>query len=750
MDTIKCTFERRIFYNPQNGFIVISVRTTDERVPIRARTSYEDPDGYIRFTAVGYHLPQTNQILLELTGEWKFNKRFEQFQLQVTSFEEQVPRTQTGVQAYLSSGLLKGIGEKIAAAIVERFGTDALSVIETDPKRLLEIPGITPTKLQEILESYNQHYEMRNLMMTLGPYHITPTTVFKIQQFFGGEALQVVTERPYELTRIPGFGFLRVDEIARKTGCAANSPARIRAALLYCLAAQHEKGHLYLKTNDLRSFSLRLLNHTTQAVTEREISDELCASILAGKVVSCGEAIYLAQDFAMEDETARHIASLIGSSGANLLLSQVIQNTASDLGISLSTKQQEAVEMVFHNNLSMITGSPGTGKTTVLKVLIHAYRKLFKNAQILLAAPTGKASGRMEASTGCSDAKTLHSLLKLGIEAEEGNYRGNGAVTADLLIVDEFTLADMWLSSVLFSRVTPGTRILLVGDADQLPSVGAGNVFQEMIGSGVIPVTRLHEVFRQAAGSPIIRNAVAIREKRVGLDYGDDFRMAECQTQSDAAVLIEENYLKAVAQSGVENVQVLTPKREDGDVSSVNLNARIREIINPSSATIPEIMIGDRIFRQNDRVIQTRNEKIGDEKINVFNGDIGFIRRIETVPGKEAIITIEFSGSRMARYTEKDMQSIQTAYAITIHKFMGSECDTIIVPVLMAHSFFLNRNLIYTAVTRAKRKVILVGQKKALAIAIKTDGNKRNTMLGGRIRQYFEFMQNEERQLKTG
>ena len=256
--------------------------------------------------------------------------------------------------------------------------------------------------------------------------------------------------------------------------------------------------------------------------------------------------------------------------------------------------------MVFHNNLSMITGSPGTGKTTVLKVLIHAYRKLFQKAQILLAAPTGKASRRMADSTGCSDAKTLHSLLKLGIEAEEGNYRGSGAVIADLLIVDEFTLADMWLASVLFSRVTPGTRILLVGDADQLPSVGAGNVFQEMISSGAVPVTRLHEVFRQAEGSPIIRNAIAIREKRIHLDYGDDFRMAECQTQSEAAELIEETYLKEVAKSGVENVQILTPKREDGDVSAQQLNARIREIVNPSAAGTPEVMIGDRIFRQND------------------------------------------------------------------------------------------------------------------------------------------------------
>ena len=538
MDDILCTFERCIYSNQENGFCIISVRTKDGRVPIQARTSFEDPDGYIRFTALGYRLPQTSRVLLSLTGTWKPKKQSNQLQLQVSGYEERVPRTPTGVQAYLSSGLIKGIGEKTAVAIVEKFGTDALSIIETDPERLLEIPGISKTKLQEILESYNQHYEMRNLMMALGPYHITPATVFKIQQFFGGEALHVVRERPYELTRIPGFGFFRVDEIARKTGCAANAPARIRAALLYCLAAQHEKGHLYLKADDLQNAALRLLNHTASAVTEREIGDELYAAILAGKLVSCGEVIYLTQDFAMEDDTARHIASLIDSSDVNPSLT-VIQDTASELGISLSSRQQEAVEMVFRNNLSMITGSPGTGKTTVLKVLIHAYRKLFRNAQILLAAPTGKASRRMADSTGCTDAKTLHSLLKLGIDAEEGNYRGSGAVTADLLVVDEFTLADMWLASVLFSRVASGTRILLVGDADQLPSVGAGNVFQEMIDSGVIPVTRLYEVFRQAAGSPIIRNAAAIRERRVNLDYGDDFRLAECQTQAVSAPMIK-------------------------------------------------------------------------------------------------------------------------------------------------------------------------------------------------------------------
>lgn len=749
MDDILCTFERCIYSNQENGFCIISVRTKDDRVPIQARTSFEDPDGYIRFTALGYRLPQTSRVALSLTGTWKPKKQSTQLQLQVSSYEERVPRTPDGVQAYLSSGLIKGIGEKTAAAIVEKFGTNALSVIESDPERLLEIPGISQNKLQEILESYNQNYEMRNLMMALGPYHITPATVFKIQQFFGGEALQVVRERPYELTRIPGFGFLRVDEIARKTGYAANAPARIRAALLYCLAAQHEKGHLFLKTGDLQNAALRLLNHRGNAVAEREVADELYAAILAGKVVACGEAMYLTQDFAMEDDTARHIASLIGPSAANPSLTRVIQDTASELGIALSPKQQEAVEMVFRNNLSMITGSPGTGKTTVLKVLTHAYRKLHRDAQILLAAPTGKASRRMADSTGCPDAKTLHSLLKLGVGAEEGNYRGSGAVTADLLVVDEFTLADMWLSSVLFTRVAPGTRILLVGDADQLPSVGAGSVFQEMIDSGAIPVTRLHEVFRQAAGSPIIRNAVAIREKRAYLDYGDDFRLVECQTQADAAELIEEIYLKEVAKSGVDNVQILTPKREDGDVSAQQLNARIREIVNPAAAETPEVMVGDRIFRQNDRVIQTKNEKIGDEKIYVFNGDIGSIRSIESAPGKEAAIDIAFSGSRLARYTASDMRFVQTAYAITIHKFMGSECDTVIVPVLMAHSFFLNRNLIYTAVTRAKRRVILVGQKKALAIAIKTDGNKRNTMLGLRIQQYAEALR-DEAQLKAG
>ena len=399
--------------------------------------------------------------------------------------------------------------------------------------------------------------------------------------------------------------------------------------------------------------------------------------------------------------------------------------------------QYRAVEMVFQHNLSIITGGPGTGKSTILKAVIEAYQELYPKDTIALGAPTGKASRRMAETTGIEDAQTLHSLLK--IFGDDSEQKKKTPLEAGLLIVDETSMVDMWLAHQLFRRLNPGTKVLLVGDADQLESVGAGNVFQELIDSGIIPVTVLDQIFRQAEGSRIAYNARFINKGSGELYYGPDFSFIPVADQEEAAETVCRIYKEEAARVGLQQLQILSPYRKTGEASSQNLNEAIREQINPEMDGKPEIVYGSRIFRLRDRVIQLKNNSkmvlynrqgdiIGK---GVFNGDVGFVREI-----RPDTVIINFDG-RYAKYPLDSLEELELSYAMTIHKAMGSEYDTVIIPLLTAHRVLLTRNLLYTAVTRAKGRVILVGQKKALFTAVsRTRKGKRNTLLAERMRLY--------------
>ena len=731
------TYDGKIFHNPSNKFCIVIVKTADTSIPEKARDKRRYRDHLIRFTAVGYEIPMTDAVELELDGEWVNGKYG--MQLQVEQWREIVPKTKEGVLSYLGSGLIKGIGEKTAAEIVAKFGTGTLDILEKHPERLLEVRGITENKLEDIRTSFAESRMLRDIMTLLAPFKLTPKTALKIYQHFGPACMDLLKKSPFELCQIPGFGFRRVDAIVRKTDNRPRDPMRIGGALHCTLdEAKGKQGHLFLERETLCKAAFKLLNEKIplpeMRVRPEEVEKELDGMILNGSVVSMRDNIYHPAVFAQEDETASRIARLLAEERPPMKdISAVIETVRTELGLRTSEKQESAVRTAFLYNLSIITGSPGTGKTTVLKIILEVYRRLWPDNKIVLMAPTGRASRRMAESTGFEGACTLHSGLGLVSEEDEtSRNRKKDGLDADMVIVDEFSMVDMWLAGKFFPALKKGAKIILVGDPDQLPSVGAGNVFRELIQCGLVPVTVLDEIFRQAKDSLIAHNARFIHDGNTRLYYGNDFQFLLCDSQEDAAAAIIERYCQEIESNGIEHVQILSPFRTEGAASSDHLNAAIREIVNPFQSTEDEVRIGPKTFRVGDRIMQTKNTD------KVSNGDLGFIRYIDDTPdGKR--IGLEFGENRSLEYSTEDLVNLDLAYATTIHKAMGSEYDIVLMPILKAHYIMLYRNLLYTGITRARKKVVLAGEKSVLFMAIhKNEISRRNTLLGERIRLYYK------------
>ena len=744
MSSIVAAYDKTLYYNEAGKYCVLRLKTADPMVPEDARDKYRFADHLIRFVAVGYDLPRTDAIKMELDGAWVSGKYGPQFQ--VDSWHELVPPTIEGVLGYLSSGLLKGIGPKTAGEIVQRFGTDSLNVIETQPEKLLEIKGITVDKLEEIKAGYAESKAVRDLMTVLAPFKLTPKTAMKIYEHFGPDGAALLRKSFYQLCQIPGFGFKRVDAIVVKSGGNLQDPMRVRGALFYALEkSRTEGGHLYLEAEKLLGEALVLLNekipHLDQRLQRPQLERELRTMIETNVVVSKKGSIYLPHVFNQESETARKVAEMLLERPEPVDLCPVMERIRGRLGITLSPMQYRAVEMAFRHNLSIITGGPGTGKSTILKAVIEAYRELYPKDTIALGAPTGKASRRMAETTGMDSAATLHSLL--GLHGEDAGWQEKKPLEADFLIVDEASMVDMWLAYQVFTRLKPETKVLIVGDADQLESVGAGSVFRELIQCGLVPVTVLDQIFRQGADSLIVYNAKFIREGSGQLRYGRDFSLTETEFQEETAALIRVLYRGALGHTAMEQVQILTPFRATGDASANNLNAAIQAEVNPPDISKPELSNGGRLFRLGDRVMQTKNDydvALYDEEGNqlaagVFNGEVGIVSGVQ--PGT---LTVCFDG-RYADYPLESLGELELAYATTVHKSQGSEYDTVIVPVLPAHRILLTRNLLYTAITRAKRRVVLVGMKKAIFMAAgRCSTGKRNTLLGERIQLYYQAL----------
>lgn len=739
-------YDRTIYFNPVNKYCVLSIRTDDTSVPDSCRTQYTYRDHLIRFTVTGYDLPRAENVEIQWEGEWKSSKYGAR--LQIAQWKELIPRTTEGIQGYLASGLIKGIGPKTAEAIVGRFGLDTLDILEDHPERLLEIKGITEKRLEEIKQSYAGSRSLRDLMTLLAPFKVTPKAAQAIFQFFGIKCVEILKNSPYQLCKVPGFGFLRIDAIVQKNGGKLNDPARIQAAILFTLEDNKSKhGHLYVEQESLLNEAIRLLNKKILLVEMRigraQVEAQFEEMILNGDLVVDNENVYLPKVFELEDETARRVAEILCEQPPKKAIGAALESVKHDLGITLSERQEIAVRTAFQHNLSIITGGPGTGKTTVLRAILAVYQKVYPGANILLAAPTGRASRRMAESTGYLGARTLHSALQLGTEDDLMEEINRKDLQADLIVVDETSMVDQWLAYMFFARVGRNTKVVLVGDADQLPSVGAGNVFRELIECGIIPVTVLNQIFRQAEDSRIAHNGKFINEAKTNLLYGDDFVFVKSADQKTAAETICSLYYRLVEETSVDRVMILTPFRSDGEASAEKLNEVIREKLNPYDEAKGELRFGNQNFRIGDRVMQTKNDyniELRDQSgaivsSGVFNGDIGTICQIA-----EKEVVVDYDG-RFAFYPLDRLGDLTLAYAITVHKAMGSECENVVIPILRANAILLNRNLVYTAITRAKRKVIMVGQKDMLYTAIlRHKIDQRNTMLGRRVQLYYKAL----------
>jgi len=539
--------------------------------------------------------------------------------------------------------------------------------------------------------------------------------------------MDIVKNHPYQLCDMAGIGFKTADHIAMSMGFDQLSTERVDEGLLYTLADAEGKGHLCMEKHEFVKACLKILD--TPALTSEMVANRAARLVFSGQLVSYQGNVYRAKTAHVEEQLASAIHQQMKHRKMHSYgdLDAAIDAEEQKLKKEFAPEQREAVKMALTQELSIITGGPGTGKTLIQRAILDIYQKNNPKSEICCCAPTGRAARRMEQATGVS-ASTVHKALGLMAD-EDGDYDGPEALTADLIVVDEISMLDVYLAGYLFDAVKYGAQMVLIGDADQLPSVGPGAVLSEMIASGCIPVVRLDKVFRQNAGSRIATNAKLIRHGNVGLEYGNDFQFINSPRLSDSAELIVDLYLQETEKYGVDNVALLTPYRQKTETGVNALNERLREKVNPPDAQKPEVAFGNRKFRCGDKVMQIKNHD------DVNNGDIGYIRKIICI-GDDTTIHVDFGDGRMKEYDSSELDMLNLGYASTIHKSQGSEYQSVIINLQCAHSIMLTRPLIYTAITRGKERVTIVGEKKALCISIKrTDTEKRGTCLAKRLQE---------------
>ena len=702
---LRCVVERITYQNPENGYSVLKVKVK----------GYND-----LVTLVGNLLEVPVGSVLLCRGEWKVDKCYGS-QFVAATWEETMPATVYGIEKYLGSGLVKGIGPRFARAIVQRFGTETIDIIETEIERLYEVPNIGRKRVAKIRESWEKQKDIKNVMLFLQGYGVSTAYAAKIYREYGKESIDKVRENPYRLADdIWGIGFKTADGIAAKMGYEKEDPRRCRSGILYTLGQLSDEGHVYAGEEQLVKTAGQLLE-----VGETAIRDTLAGMLQAEDLILDKDAIYLPPFYHAECGTSRRLRDLAESTGRSLFdgLFDPSSLTA-ETGIEYDEVQLAAIRQAVTSKVMVLTGGPGTGKTTTTQGIIAALKKA--GLRVLLAAPTGRAAKRMSEATGM-EAKTIHRLLEYN--PQDGYKRNDeNPLEGDALIVDECSMIDILLMNNLLKAVPVGMRLVFVGDIDQLPSVGAGNVLRDIIDSQRIPVVRLVRIFRQAQKSRIVMNAHTINQGRFpdtsnGRDT-DFFFMREDDPERAAETivrLVKERLPRAYRESP-DRIQVLTPMQR-GVVGAANLNLLLQQALNPSG---PSLNRGGYTYRQGDRVMQQRNNYDKD----VFNGDLGYIREVDT---EERTLKVDFDG-KWVEYDVTELDELTLAYATTIHKAQGSEYPIVVMPVLMTHFVMLQRNLIYTGITRAKKICVLLGAAKALAYAVRNVSVlKRNTRLKERL-----------------
>lgn len=724
---IRGVVERITYQNPENGYTVLKC----------AVKNYSD-----LVTVVGNLLDVNVGSVLLVDGNWKIDSKYGR-QFLAESWEETMPATVFGIEKYLGSGLIKGVGPKFAKRIVQKFGTETIEVIESDEKRLLEVEGIGKKRIRMIHESWEKQKEIKNIMLFLQDHGVSTAFAGKIYRQYGNESIQIVKENPFRLADdIWGIGFRTADGIAQKLGFEKDDFARIRSGIMYTLSALADEGHVYAEREQLIKKAVELLEADEMCIAGaiekmRENKDLICEAWREEE----GDSIYLPPFYYAETGVASRLRRLTQTPAQDRLwtsLMQARQKTGNqDLSVDVKKIQErvhmeydevqtEAIRQSAVSKVMVLTGGPGTGKTTTTQGIITAFQSF--GLKILLAAPTGRAAKRMTEATGL-EAKTIHRLLEC--KPPEGYQKNEeNPLEGDVLIVDECSMIDIVLMNSLLKAIPLGMRLILVGDIDQLPSVGAGNVLRDIMDSGTVPVIRLTRIFRQALSSRIITNAHRINQGQMpdisnGADT--DFFFTSKEEPEEAAeeiVKLVKTKLPRYYAVAPSQIQVLTPMQR-GVVGAGKLNLMLQEALNPQ---------GDQLFRSgyayriNDKVMQIRNNY---EK-EVFNGDIGLVVSVDM---QNRVLSVDFDG-RIVSYESTELDEIVHAYATTIHKAQGSEYPIVVMPVLMSHFVMLQRNLIYTGITRAKKVLVIVGTKKALAYAVRNvTVTKRNTHLKMRLRE---------------
>ena len=677
-----------------------------------------------QFKAVGYFLPISNHLRYDMKGHWSRNTKHGT-QFEVDSYDEVIIPSREGIIGYLSSGQIKGIGPRIAEKIYDAYGNLALEVLDKEPDKLLGIPGISQTRLTKICDSYLANRAARDVVAFLTPYGITANRAVKLYKEYGKEAMSIVKEHPYQLCELAGIGFKTADKIASNVGFTPLSTERVDAALLYTLTEAESRGHLCMEKHAFIKSCSKLLE--TPELTEEMLANRAARLVSEGDLVSYQGMVHRVSNAQSEASLATHIHRLLQSACQYEYgdLDQEIDAEERALRVRFAPEQREAVKMALTHTLSIITGGPGTGKTMIQRAILDIYKRKHPKNGIICCAPTGRAARRMEQSTG-EPSSTVHKAL--GLLAFDGGYFGGvEALEADLILADEVSMLDNHLALHLFKAVPGSSQLILIGDADQLPSVGPGAVLSELLASGLIPVVRLDRVFRQNAGNRIAVNAKLIRHGTLSLEYGPDFEFHQSASLTESAERIKELYLQEVRRCGVDNVALLTPFRQKTETGANALNEVLRNSVNPKALYKMEAVCSKRTFREGDKVMQIKNFE------DVSNGDIGTIARI-TQTENEVRVLVDFGDGRAREYDSADLDMLDLGYATTIHKSQGSEYSSVIINLQCAHTVMLNRPLIYTAITRGKDRVILVGERKALCIAIKkTETEKRGTCLAHRI-----------------
>lgn len=703
MSKFEGTVEEIVFRNDANGWTVASFRI----------------DGSGRTTAVGIlpFLAAGEHVILD--GELVEHRDYGE-QIKVESYEISRPETKSGVEKYLGSGLIKGIGPATAKLIVKHFGVNTLDVLETEPHRLTEIPGIGPKKAAMIRESFAEQNEMRASLIFLQGAGLTPAMALKVYKAFGAQSETVLKKNPYRLAdEIDGVGFTTADRIARGMGFTVENPERLKSGVQYVLSeAVGRMGHMYLPREELLSQAGSVLDVDPDLV-EHTVRSLIIDKKLIEEKIEDTRCIYLPSLYKVEKETAQLLIERRSHACRICLKKRAVEREIADYeeqeGVQLGDKQREAIQAAAAGGLTIITGGPGTGKTTSINCILSV---LEKQGSIELCAPTGRAAKRMSEATG-REARTIHRLLEYSGEFGDFQKDEDDPIRADVVVVDEMSMVDIFLMRSLLKALMPGTKLILVGDADQLPSVGAGNVLRDLIDSEQLPVVCLDEIFRQGRESHIVVNAHRINHGEYPLIQNKDTdffleRKESAQLAQESVVaLVQKRLPKYLGVDSLRGIQVMAPMKK-GALGVWQMNQLLQAALNPSSREKGEISRSEGVFRLGDKVMQIRNNydlewtRGSESGEGVFNGDIGYIISLSRMDRE---MVVEFDDGRRAIYDDTMLDELELSYCISVHKSQGSEFDAVVLPLISGSQMLMTRNLLYTAVTRARRLVVIVGRE---------------------------------------